>query len=71
MMKGRPSMSDLNLSEMNHFTDEEIVLLEEMSEMLDDMTSDEVEDFIRMVEVMGEAKKKINFLLMDSSSFYH
>jgi hypothetical protein len=64
-------MSDLNLSEMNHFTDEEIVLLEEMSEMLDDMTSDEVEDFIRMVEVMGEAKKKINFLLMDSSSFYH
>ena len=71
MMKGRPSMSDLNLSEMNHFTDEEIVLLEEMSEMLDDMTSDEVEDFIRMVEVMGEAKKKSNFLLMDSSSFYH
>jgi hypothetical protein len=56
---------------MNHFTDEEIVLLEEMSEMLDDMTSDEVEDFIRMVEVMGEAKKKSNFLLMDSSSFYH
>lgn len=64
-------MSDLNLSEMDHFTDEEIVLLEEMSEMLDDMTSDEVEDFIKMVEVMGEAKKNSKFLLMDNSSFYH
>ena len=71
MMKGTPSMSDLNLNELDHFSDEEIVLLEEMSEMLAEMTQEEIDDFTKMVELMGEAKKKKGFLSMDSSSFYH
>ena len=64
-------MSDLNLNELDHFSDEEIVLLEEMSEMLAEMTQEEIDDFTKMVELMGEAKKKKGFLSMDSSSFYH
>lgn len=64
-------MSDLNLNELDHFSDEEIVLLEEMSEMLEEMTQEEIDDFTRLVEVMGQAKKKNKFLFMDDSPFYH
>ncbi len=71
MMKGTPSMSDLNLNELDHFSDEEIVLLEEMSEMLAEMTQEEYDDFVAMVEIMGKKKKENNFLLVDRSEFYH
>lgn len=71
MMKGTPSMSDLNLNELDHFSDEEIILLEEMSEMLAEMTQEEYDDFVAMVEIMGKKKKENNFLLVDRSEFYH
>jgi hypothetical protein len=64
-------MSDLNLNELDHFSDEEIVLLEEMSEMLAEMTQEEYDDFVAMVEIMGKKKKENNFLLVDRSEFYH
>jgi hypothetical protein len=70
-MKGTPSMSDLNLSELDHFSDEEIVLLKEMCEMMQEMSQEEYDEFVAMVELMGEAKKKKGFLSMDNSSFYH
>lgn len=71
MMKGIMGMLDLTLDELEGFTDEEVCLIEEMSEMLEDMDSKEIQDFIKMVETMGKAKKKSKFLLMDNSSFYH
>lgn len=71
MMKGTPSMSDLNLNELDHFSDEEIVLLEEMCEMMQEMTQEEYDDFVAMVEIMGKKKKENNFLLVDRSEFYH
>lgn len=71
MMKGTPNMSDLNLNELNHFSDEEIVLLEEMCEMMQEMTQEEYDDFVAMVEIMGKKKKESNFLLVDRSEFYH
>jgi hypothetical protein len=64
-------MSDLNLNELDHFSDEEIVLLEEMSEMLAEMTQEEYDDFVAMVEIMGKKKKENIFLLVDRSEFYH
>lgn len=64
-------MSDLNLNELNHFSDEEIVLLEEMCEMMQEMTQEEYDDFVAMVEIMGKKKKESNFLLVDKSEFYH
>lgn len=64
-------MSDLNLNELDHFSDEEIILLEEMSEMLAEMTQEEYDDFVAMVEIMGKKKKENNFLLVDRSEFYH
>ena len=64
-------MSDLNLNELDHFSDEEIILLEEMSEMLAEMTQEEYDDFMAMVEIMGKKKKENNFLLVDRSEFYH
>lgn len=64
-------MSDLNLNELNHFSDEEIVLLEEMCEMMQEMTQEEYDDFVAMVEIMGKKKKESNFLLVDRSEFYH
>lgn len=71
MMKGTLSMSDLNLNELDHFSDEEIVLLEEMCEMMQEMTQEEYDDFVAMVEIMGKKKKENNFLLVDRSEFYH
>jgi invasion protein IalB len=64
-------MSDLNLNELDHFSDEEIVLLEEMCEMMQEMTQEEYDDFVAMVEIMGKKKKENNFLLVDRSEFYH
>lgn len=71
MMKGTPNMSDLNLNELNHFTDEEIILLEEMCEMMQEMSQEEYDEFVAMVEVMGKKKKESNFLVVDASEFYH
>ena len=64
-------MSDLNLNELDHLSDEEIVLLEEMCEMMQEMTQEEYDDFVAMVEIMGKKKKENNFLLVDRSEFYH
>lgn len=64
-------MSDLNLNEMDHFTDEEVILLEEMCEMMQEMSQEEYDDFVAMVEIMGKKKKESNFLLVDGSEFYH
>ena len=64
-------MSDLNLNELDQFTDEEIVLLEEMSEIMEEMTPEEYDEFVTMVELMGRKKKENNFLMVDGSEFYH
>lgn len=64
-------MLDLNLSDLARFTDEEIYMLEEMAEMLDEMTAEEIQDFLNMIEVMGKKKREKVFLSSDTSEYYH
>ena len=64
-------MLDLTLDELKDFTDEEVCLIEEMGEMLEEMSADEIKDFVDMVELMGKKKKENSFLFVDRSEFYH
>jgi len=64
-------MLDLTLDKLKDFTDEEVCLIEEMGEMLEEMSADEIKDFVDMVELMGKKKKENNFLFVDRSEFYH
>jgi hypothetical protein len=70
-MKGTIYMLDLTLDKLKDFTDEEVCLIEEMGEMLEEMSADEIKDFVDMVELMGKKKKENNFLFVDRSEFYH
>jgi predicted HAD superfamily phosphohydrolase len=64
-------MLDLNLSELENFTDEELILLEEMGEMLEEMSQEEIDDFVEMIEIMGKKKKEKMLVMPDRSDFYH
>jgi|LakMenE01Jun11ns_1017448.scaffolds.fasta_scaffold9955214_10 hypothetical protein len=64
-------MLDLNLSELENFTDEELILLEEMGEMLEEMSQEEIDDFVEMIEIMGKKKKEKMIVMPDRSDFYH
>ncbi len=71
MMRGTTDMLDLNLSELENFTDEELILLEEMGEMLEEMSQEEIDDFVEMIEIMGKKKKEKMIVMPDRSDFYH
>lgn len=71
MMKGTTAMLDLNLNELENFTDEELILLEEMGEMLEEMSQEEIDDFVEMIEIMGKKKKEKMIVMSDRSEFYH
>jgi len=64
-------MLDLNLNELENFTDEELILLEEMGEMLEEMSQEEIDDFVEMIEIMGKKKKEKMIVMPDRSDFYH
>ena len=64
-------MLDLNLNELENFTDEELILLEEMGEMLEEMSQEEIDDFVEMIEIMGKKKKEKMLVMPDRSDFYH
>jgi hypothetical protein len=70
-MRGTTDMLDLNLSELENFTDEELILLEEMGEMLEEMSQEEIDDFVEMIEIMGKKKKEKMIVMPDRSDFYH
>ena len=57
-------MLDLNLNELENFTDEELILLEEMSQ-------EEYDTFVEMVEIMAQKKKEKMIFMTDRSDFYH
>lgn len=71
MMRGTTDMLDLNLNELENFTDEELILLEEMGEMLEEMSQEEIDDFVEMIEIMGKKKKEKMIFMTDRSDFYH
>ena len=71
MMKGTTAMLDSNLNELENFTDEELILLEEMGEMLEEMSQEEIDDFVEMIEIMGKKKKEKMIVMSDRSEFYH
>lgn len=64
-------MLDSNLNELENFTDEELILLEEMGEMLEEMSQEEIDDFVEMIEIMGKKKKEKMIVMSDRSEFYH
>lgn len=64
-------MLDLNSPELDIFSDEEIILLEEMTEMLEEMSPEQIDEFVAMVETMGKAKKENKSLFVDNSEYYH
>jgi hypothetical protein len=70
-MRGTTDMLDLNLNELENFTDEELILLEEMGEMLEEMSQEEIDDFVEMIEIMGKKKKEKMIVMPDRSDFYH
>jgi hypothetical protein len=71
MMKGTTAMLDLNLNELENFTDEELILLEEMGEMIEEMSQEEYDTFVEMVEIMAQKKKEKMIFMTDRSDFYH
>ncbi|NBP01215.1 MAG: hypothetical protein EBU90_13960 [Proteobacteria bacterium] len=64
-------MLDLTLDDLKDFTDEEVCLIEEMGEMIEEMSKEELDDFLNMIELMGKKKKEKSFLFMDRSEYYH
>lgn len=64
-------MLDLTLDELQSFTDEEVCMIEEMGEMIEEMSKEDLDEFLSMVEMMGKKKKEKSFLFMDRSDYYH
>jgi ribose 5-phosphate isomerase len=55
---------------MIEYTDAELDEFEELALMLQEMTEEEVEDFISSVAIIGNAKKK-GFLITDNGNYYN
>jgi len=64
-------MSDSNSNELDFFSEEEICLIEEMGEMLEEMTEEEIDEFVVMAKSLGNLKKQNKSFVIDQSDYYH
>lgn len=52
---------------MKKYTEEEIAMIVEMTEMLEDMSPEEISDFIKAAEVLSFAKKNGSSIIQNNS----